>query len=200
VGGLTQPSWPDGPAPDHISPRWLFYLSCIQDKVRRSVRQGAKVCGANLAFRRDSLVALGGFRNELGRIGDRLIGGEETLAVRLLLRAGLEVMYEPSVRVKHRIHRERLTLDWIRKRAYWEGVTETAMVNATGEPFPHNLAIPKLAASAVVFGASYLLTRNPDFLIRSRIAAGALSARLKPRAAPTAIVPQPKAKAHAPKP
>jgi len=180
VGGLTAPGWPDQPAPNHISPRWLFYLSCIQDQARRSVRQGAKVCGANLAFQREKLLSLGGFRNELGRIGDRLIGGEETLAVRLLLREGFEVMYEPSVRVTHRIHRERLTKEWISKRAYWEGVTETAMVKATGEPFPRNLSRPKLAASALLFGSLYAATGNPDFMIRSRIAAGALSARLKP--------------------
>ncbi len=197
VGGLTEPGWPDQPPPDHISPRWLFYLSCIQDPARRSVRNGAKVCGANLAFQRARLLALGGFRNELGRIGDRLIGGEETLAVRLLLRQGFEVMYEPSVRVTHRIHRERLTHEWIQKRAYWEGVTETAMVKATGEPFPPNLSRPKLAVSALVFATLYAATANPDFMIRSRIAAGALSARLKPLTAPSTLVGALPAKAKA---
>jgi glycosyltransferase involved in cell wall biosynthesis len=177
VGGPTEPLWPCDPAPDHIGKRWLFYLSCIQETARRSARQGAKVCGANLAFRKDSLLAIGGFRNDLGRISDRLTGGEDTLAVRLLLRGGLEVMYEPSVRVKHRIHRERLTLPWIHKRAYWEGVTEVAMIKATHEPFPWNLATPKLAASAIVFGGLFSLTRNPEFLIRGKIASGALAAR-----------------------
>ncbi len=113
VGGLTEPAWPDGVKPEHVSPRWVFFLSCIQDKMRRSSRDGAKVCGANLAFRRDALHSVGGFRNELGRIGDRLIGGEETLAVRLLLRSGFDVIYDPSVRVKHRIPRERLSVEWI---------------------------------------------------------------------------------------
>jgi glycosyltransferase involved in cell wall biosynthesis len=179
VGGPTEPLWPYDSAPDHIGSRWLFYLSCIQETAKLSVRQGAKVCGANLAFRKDSLLAVGGFHCELGRIGDRLTGGEDTLAVRLLLRRGLEVMYDPSVKVKHRIHRERLTLPWISKRAYWEGVTEIAMVKATGEPFPLHLAVPKLIASLIVFRSLFFATRNPDFLIRSRIAAGALAARLK---------------------
>lgn len=184
LGGPTEPLWPEKPAPGHISPRWLFYLSCIQDKVRRSVREGAKVCGANLAFRRESLLAAGGFRPELGRIGDRLIGGEESLAVRLLLRRGLDVIYEPTVRVWHRVHHERLTIDWIRRRAYWEGVTEVAVASATGDPIPLRLAIPKLAASTLIFGSLYALTRNPDFLIRSQVAAGALTTRVKPLEAP----------------
>jgi glucosyl-dolichyl phosphate glucuronosyltransferase len=149
VGGPTEPLWPiSEPAPLHISNRWLFYLSCIQETVRRSVRQGAKVCGANLAFRKNTLLAIGGFRNELGRVGNRLTGGEETFAVKLLLRIGHEVIYDPSVKVQHRIHRERLTEAWINRRAYWEGVTEVAMVKATDDPFPWHLAAPKLAASA----------------------------------------------------
>jgi hypothetical protein len=177
VGGPTEPAWPCDPAPDHISKRWLFYLSCIQETRRRSVRQGAKVCGANLAFRRHSLLTIACFHNELGRVGDRLTGGEDTLAVRLLLRGGLEVMYEPSLKVKHRIHPQRLTEPWIRKRAFWEGVTQIAMIRATDEPFPWSLAIPKLAASAIVFGGLFFLRRNPDFLIRAKLASGALAAR-----------------------
>ena len=184
VGGLTEPLWPEQPAPGHISPRWLLFLSCIQTKVRRSVREGAKVCGANLAFRRDALALQGGFRTELGRTGNRLISGEESLVVRLLLRRGFEVMYEPSVKVRHRIHRERLTLEWIRQRAYWEGVTEVALVGAAGDGMPWRLAIPKLAASALLFGALYAVRRNPDDLIRSRIAIGALATRLKPVESP----------------
>ena len=197
IGGVTEPLWPDQISHCHISPRWLFYLSCIQDQLRRSVRDGAKVCGANLAFRRESLLAVGGFRTELGRINDRLIGGEETLAVRLLLRDGFDAMYEPSVRVRHRIHPERLTLDWIRRRAYWEGATETLMAEAMGEPFPRNLAMPKLVASAIFFEVLNWVTRNPDFLIRSQIAAGALAIRLKPLKSPlpVAVMP-PKARAH----
>jgi glycosyltransferase involved in cell wall biosynthesis len=180
VGGLTEPLWPSSSTPRHISNRWLFYLSCIQDKARKSVRKGAKVCGANLAFRKNSLVAVGGFHTDLGRIGDRLTGGEETLAVRLLLRAGFEAVYDPSVRVQHRISNERLTLAWIRKRAYWEGVTETAMIQVTGEPFPSRLAIPKLIASTLVFHLQFFAARHPNSLIRAKIALGALRARLKP--------------------
>ena len=159
-------------------------------------KDGAKVCGANLAFRRDALNAVGGFRNELGRIGQCLIGGEETLAVRLIVRSGLDVIYDPSVRVKHRIPRERLALEWIRKRAYWEGVTLAAMVKATGEAFPRSLGIPKLLASAALFGALYPFTRNPDHLIRWQIAIGALTTRLKPVTPPTPL-PISQAKAHA---
>ena len=135
------------------------------------------MCGANLAFRKDRLLSVGAFRTDLGRIGDRLIGGEESLVIRLLLRAGFEVIYEPSVAVKHRIHAERLSISWIGKRAYWEGVTEVAMVKATGEHFPPNLAVSKLAASALIFHGLFFATRNPDFLIRAKIAAGALTRR-----------------------
>lgn len=194
LGGATVPLWPSGKRPKHIGRLWLFFLSCIEDAVKRSVRDGAKVCGANLAFHRESLLAVGGFRNELGRIGERLIGGEETLAVSLLLRSGQEVIYDPAVRVKHKIHAERLTSDWIRRRAYWEGVTEVAKVKALGERFPRNLALPKLAASASLFSALHAITRRADFLIRSQIARGALNARLKPIEAAIPLEP-PKVKA-----
>jgi len=187
IGGQTEPLWPTGTLPQYISKHWLFFLSCIQDQARRSVRDGGKVCGANLAFRKESLLALGGFRAELGRIGDRLIGGEESLAIRLLLRTGQEVVYDPSIVVKHRIHSERLNLSWISKRAYWEGVTEVAMIKATDEPFPFHLAVPKLLASATACRVLFAMTGNPDFLIRSQIAAGAFTARFRSFETPPAI-------------
>lgn len=186
IGGQTEPLWPMDTVPCHISKHWLFFLSCIQDQVRRSVRDGGKVCGANLAFRKESLLAIGGFRAELGRIGDRLIGGEESLAIRLLLRAGQDVVYDPSIMVKHRIHKERLNLAWIKKRAYWEGVTEVAMIKATDEPFPFHLAVPKLLASVSGCRTLFAITGNLDFLIRSQIAAGALTARFRSFDAPQA--------------
>ena len=89
-------------------------------------------------------------------MGDCLIGGEESLAIKLLLRHGWDVIYEPSIRVKHRIHHERLTLPWMSKRAYWEGMTEIAIFRAMGETFPVRLAVPKLAAAAVILGGLFL--------------------------------------------
>jgi glycosyltransferase involved in cell wall biosynthesis len=178
VGGQTEPMWPEEPAPGGISDRWLFFLSCIQETTRRSAREGGNVCGANLAFRKQSLLAIGRFRSDLGRSGDQLIGGEESLAIKLLLRNGQEVFYDPSIKVKHRIHRDRLTVSWVSKRAYSEGVTEIAMLRAMGDSFPPRLGVSKLALSSLVLSGLFYATGNPDFLIRAKMATGALAARL----------------------
>ena len=56
--------------------------------------------GGNMAFRRDVLHAIGGFDVALGA-GTPARGGEDTLAITLVLLAGRLVAYQPSALVRH---------------------------------------------------------------------------------------------------
>ncbi len=61
--------------------------------------------GANMAFRRDALEAIGGFDRALGG-GTLARGGEDLAAFVMTLLAGYTVTYEPSAIVRHFHHRD----------------------------------------------------------------------------------------------
>jgi glycosyltransferase involved in cell wall biosynthesis len=56
--------------------------------------------GGNMAFRREALTRIGGFDVALGA-GTAASGGEDTLAITLVLLAGYRVAYEPGAFVRH---------------------------------------------------------------------------------------------------
>jgi glycosyltransferase involved in cell wall biosynthesis len=63
--------------------------------------------GGNMAFRRDTLTRIGRFDTALGA-GTPAMGGEDTLALALVMLTGYEIAYEPAAFVRHLDHR-RLT-------------------------------------------------------------------------------------------
>jgi cellulose synthase/poly-beta-1,6-N-acetylglucosamine synthase-like glycosyltransferase len=60
--------------------------------------------GANMAFRREALERIGGFDVALGA-GTPTAGGEDTLAITLVMLEGYEVVYEPAALMWHH-HRQ----------------------------------------------------------------------------------------------
>ena len=67
--------------------------------------------GGNMAFRRSALERCGLFNLDLGRIGDRLIGGEESDLFARLRRAGKPCYYTPGAVIEHIIPARKLTRD-----------------------------------------------------------------------------------------
>ncbi|HYW01115.1 MAG TPA: glycosyltransferase [Candidatus Acidoferrum sp.] len=132
VGGKVIPIWEvDRPAwlPDSL----LWYLSILEWNLPRHVLgEREYLNGANIAFRRNVLEMVGGFREDLGRAyvsNSRLLGGEEIdLQVKLTSR-GQEVVYDPTIIVRHVILAQRLHKDWFLKRAFWQGVTDAVGEN-----------------------------------------------------------------------
>jgi glycosyltransferase involved in cell wall biosynthesis len=114
----------DGP-----EPRWLAgnrsYLSELELGPRgRWLDEGPEPAGANCAVRRTELERLGGFRSELDRRGTSLVSNGDTEFFRRLRAGGGRIRYEPRAHVLHRIPRERLTLDYFRRRASAQGVSD----------------------------------------------------------------------------
>ena len=75
--------------------------------------------GASIAFRKDVFERCGIFREELGRRGDELVGGEDSELYKRLLKENQLVMYEPNAVVHHKIEPERLTKIYF-KRWFWD--------------------------------------------------------------------------------
>jgi hypothetical protein len=77
--------------------------------------------GANVAYRRAELLAVGGFSERLGRVGRSLLSGEEYLLNALLERRGGRFYYQPGAAVAHWIPKERVEAGWMIRRSHWQG-------------------------------------------------------------------------------
>lgn len=123
VGGPVRAVWPR-PRPTWLSDALLSYLG-MQDLggVARGIAPGEWLCSNNLAVRRTALESVGGFPEDLGRRGARLVDGAETETERRLMRAGLECRYDPVPWVEHRVEPERLRWRWFLRRAFWGGAS-----------------------------------------------------------------------------
>lgn len=73
--------------------------------------------GANMAFRRETFEKYGGFRVDLGRVGNNLMSGEDTEFGRRLLAAGERLWYEPSAVVYHAMQEDRLKKEYF--QTWW---------------------------------------------------------------------------------
>jgi glucosyl-dolichyl phosphate glucuronosyltransferase len=178
VGGKIVPRWPSGQAPAHIDRHWKLLLSCVDDEQSGDVAGGHNICGANLAVRRSAVQAVGGFPTNLGRNGSRLISCEESYLIQRLQASGGRSLYDSHFAVDHCIGEERLSLDWARNRAFWEGVSRVRMLRALGDPVPAHLHVAKLAISLPVLLAMRCFTDKPRAALQFAMARGSLCEQL----------------------
>lgn len=108
-------------------PRWLtpavesWYSALDLGDAPLVVAAPLTVSGANMSFRRQALVDIGGFPTSLGRVGSSLLSNEETYVVTRLREEGGAVGYEPLARAAHVVQPERLRLRWILARTLAQG-------------------------------------------------------------------------------
>jgi glycosyltransferase involved in cell wall biosynthesis len=126
VGGRIRPWW-GAPRPEWLHDAMLGSLTVVDlGPVRRLLKDGEWVAGANIAFRLSALRAVGGFDTSLGRTGGgaSLLSSEETAVVDRIKAQGGLVAYEPGAVVDHWVDPERITQRWFRRRAAWQAVSD----------------------------------------------------------------------------
>jgi len=94
--------------------------------------------GLNFSVLRETALAVGGFDSAFGRCGAKLACGEETDLLARLRRAGGLVVYEPRAVVGHKIPAERLTKQWLLRRAY-HGALSSGRFSRTGDARPERV-------------------------------------------------------------
>jgi hypothetical protein len=87
-----------------------------------------------MSFRRDLFGAAGDFRTDMGRIGTRPLGCEETeLCIRGVQKLpGMYYVYEPLARVHHLVPRGRATWRYFVSRCYSEGLSKAQVSDRVG--------------------------------------------------------------------
>jgi glucosyl-dolichyl phosphate glucuronosyltransferase len=138
VAGKVLPRWSHRPPPELLTPKaqdiWgplaiLDYGSLPIDYVAENTTQWLPI-GANLAFSRSALVAIGGWRTDLGKVNNTLISGEDHEIFMRLRRFGLYAgYYDPALAVRHYVPAERLTRRYFRRWFFWHGKTRALMLD-----------------------------------------------------------------------
>jgi glycosyltransferase involved in cell wall biosynthesis len=115
---------------------WVFSCTYWDMTEKTEVRNGY---GTNLFFRREAFSSGERFKTSLGvkgggRQGWQEPGAEEAeFSLRIRRKTGKHIVYNPRVRVKHRVYGYRFKAGFIAKRAYWEGYAK-AMLNRWYRP------------------------------------------------------------------
>ena len=87
-----------------------------------------------MSFQLDALRKAGGFDEQLGRQGKNLLSGEEYLLYRELVDRGLGFLYyNPQVSVQHCIPKQRINLNWMLSRSYWQGRSTAVVARLLGK-------------------------------------------------------------------
>lgn len=129
VGGRVEPIW-QAPRPPWLSDQVAFALTIVDWSAEPKTLEDLRaewLVGANMAIRADVLRRIGGFREELGRVGSRLLSNEDTFLLREVIGLGYSCFYFPDMAVKHLTSASRLNKAWFRRRYYWQGVSDAAM-------------------------------------------------------------------------
>jgi Predicted glycosyltransferases len=133
AGGLAVPNWSTS------RPRWFpeeFYwvLGCSYRGMPTSRERVRNPIGCNMAFRREVFAVIGGFRSDLGIVGRRPVGAEETeLCIRLADRMpAARVVYVPDAAVRHFVPADRMTWRYFATRCYREGIGKATLRRIAG--------------------------------------------------------------------
>lgn len=161
AGGPIDAIW-DGPRPPWLADTMLPYLTVMDWGLPAGdLPEERYIAGANMAFDRDRLRALGGFPTTLGRVGTNLLSNEELVVQRALRGRGGRCVWDPRVRVGHHVHPARLRRVWFVRRYYWQGVSDAVMV---GDGAPHATSRRSATSRAIRWLAKAIIgTRWPRF-------------------------------------
>ena len=133
VGGAIEPRWLAA-RPRTFPPEFDWVVGCTyrgHPTTRATVRN---LIGANMSFRRETFADAGGFRSEIGRVGTRPVGCEETeFCIRVSrTRPGSRIVYEPAARVLHSVPPTRGTWSYFVRRCFGEGISKAVVASLAG--------------------------------------------------------------------
>lgn len=134
VDGRATPVWPDGRRPRHLVAELDWVVGCSYRGLPEHRAPVRNLLGATMSFTRAALELAGDFDETAGRIGDVLLGGEETeLCLRLARRKpGALLVHEPAATVAHHVSADRTTWHYLARRAYAEGLSKAHIARTAG--------------------------------------------------------------------
>jgi glucosyl-dolichyl phosphate glucuronosyltransferase len=131
VTGPIKPLW-ENQSMVWFPPEFYWIFSCTSNDPLENieVRNGY---GTNLSFDRQAFLKCGLFDPELGvkgrgKKGWQEPGAEETeISIRIKKYTGKRIIFNPDVKVEHRVYSYRISSKFITKRAFWEGYAKSLL-------------------------------------------------------------------------
>jgi cellulose synthase/poly-beta-1,6-N-acetylglucosamine synthase-like glycosyltransferase len=143
VGGGIEAAWHDV-RPDWFPEEFDWVVGCSYKGLPARQASIRNLIGANMSFRRDVLIAVGGFRSDIGRVGEfPPVGCEDTA---LCIRARQQwptsrFVYEPRALVRHSVPRSRARWSYFLLRCYGEGASKAHLARLFG--FADSLSVER---------------------------------------------------------
>lgn len=150
VGGAARPIWPTGQqrpvtlpsaARPNGPPAWGeldWVVGCSYAGLPTTEQGVRNLMGCNMSFRREVFTTVGGFSEELGRVGRTPLGCEETeLCIRAVRsgrvdRPARRIVFVPDAQVEHHVSVDRLTWSYLLRRGWAEGISKAAVATLVG--------------------------------------------------------------------
>jgi len=124
VGGPVRPIWA-ARCPDWLTPRLYSFLTIIdRGDEARLLAEEEWLSGTNIAFRTRAVTEAGLFPENLGRIRGLLLSNEELLVTKRIRDLGYTVFYDPKIEMHHRVHPDRVSQSWLRRRVFWQVLSD----------------------------------------------------------------------------
>ena len=133
VGGSIEALWEEQ-RPRGFPAEFDWVVGCSYRGMPEAATTVRNLIGANMSFRRDMVLRAGGFRSDMGRVGTRPLGCEETeFCIRATAAVpNSKILYEPAARVLHRVPPERARWSYFRARCYAEGRSKAIVARRVG--------------------------------------------------------------------
>ncbi len=133
TGGTVGPQWLSK-KPLWFPEEFYWVLGCTYQRRPKNPIVVRNPFGGCTCYRKEMFDAVGGFRTEMGRVGTRPMGCEETeLCIRARQHWPQKVfLYEPQARIHHRIPAARASWRYFRSRCYAEGLSKAAVAEYVG--------------------------------------------------------------------
>ncbi len=133
VGGFAKPHWLSG-RPEWFPEEFLWVVGCSYRGLSSEPYPVRNLVGANMSFRKAAFDHVGGFAEEMGRIGEQLLGCEETeFSIRLTqANPNVVILYEPSSQVEHHLTQDRTSLGYFVRRCWAEGISKAEVARRVG--------------------------------------------------------------------
>jgi GT2 family glycosyltransferase len=133
VGGAIEPLW-QCDRPRWFPPEFDWVVGCTYLGMPDTAAPVRNLIGCNMSFRREVFAHVGGFDEQIGRVGARPAGCDETeLCIRLGRRLSHALLlYSPQARVQHYVPAARAHWDYFSARCLLEGRSKALVARLVG--------------------------------------------------------------------
>ena len=133
VGGKILPAWGAHGRPSGFPEEFDWVVGCTYRGMPENAAVVRNVIGASMSFRRSIVDEIGGFSSEVGRIGTRPLGCEETeFCIRATAHLGGVILYDPDSIVRHHVPPDRRGWRYFLSRCYSEGLSKARVSRLVG--------------------------------------------------------------------